>query len=206
MRHTMEQGKTLENLIILFKRFPGIGQRQAERFARFIAQQDTQYTRQLTENITTLQQSSKQCPQCFIRHQQKTPKCSICAQGNTDTLVIVEKDVDAYTLTSSVPNSIQGYYFILGGLIPIANSNKAKVRIPQLINSIKTNKPSEIIIAFSVHPDADHTARHLGNLLQKEFSKITISTLGRGLSSGSELEYADPETITNALTNRNPTN
>ena len=31
---------------------------------------------------------------------------------------------------------------------------------------------------------------------------ITVSQLGRGLSTGSELEYADPETIKNALLNR----
>ena len=201
----MEQGQTLENLITLFKRFPGIGNRQAERFARFIAQQDAYYIQQLTKNITTLNRTSKQCPQCFIRHQQQTTKCTVCTQGNTNTLIIVEKDVDAYMLTTAIQSIIQGYYFILGGLIPIANSDEANVRIPQLITSIKTNKPTEIIIAFSVHPDADHTARHLGNLLQKEFPTITITTLGRGLSSGSELEYSDPETLTNALTNRNPT-
>ena len=200
----MEQGQTLENLIMLFKQFPGIGNRQAERFTRFIAQQDTRYIQQLTENISTLNRTSKQCPQCFIRHQQQTTKCTVCTQGNTDTLVIVEKDIDAYMLATAIQSIIQGYYFILGGLIPIANSNEAKVRIPQLINSIKTNEPSEIIIAFSVHPDADHTTRHLGNLLQKEFPTITVTTLGRGLSSGSELEYSDPETLTNALTNRNP--
>ncbi len=202
----MEQGKTLENLITLFKRFPGIGGRQAERFARFIAQQDTQYVQRLTENITALHRTSRQCPQCFIRHQQQVTKCLICTQGNTDTLVIVEKDVDAYMLATSIHSIIQGYYFILGGLIPIANSDQTRVRIPQLITSIQTNKPSEIIIAFSIHPDADHTTRYLGNLLQKEFPTTTITTLGRGLSSGSELEYSDPETLTNALTNRNPTN
>lgn len=201
----MEHEKTLENLITLFKRFPGIGNRQAERFARCIAQQDTRYIQQLTENITALHRASKQCPQCFIRHQQQTEKCQVCTQGNTDTLIIVEKDADAYTLATTIQDNIQGYYFILGGLIPIANSDQIKVRIPQLITSIQTNKPSEIIIAFSVHPDADHTARHLNSILQKEFPTTTITTLGRGLSSGSELEYSDPETITNALTNRNPT-
>jgi recombinational DNA repair protein RecR len=36
-------------------------------------------------------------------------------------------------------------------------------------------------------------------------SKVTplqISTLGRGLSNGAELEYADPETLKNALLHR----
>ena len=199
----MEHGATVEQLINLFKRFPGIGLRQAERFARFIAQQDAGYIQQLTENIIALHGISKQCPQCFIRHQQQTKKCPVCLRENTETLVIVEKDVDAYALSASTNALVQGYYFILGGLIPIANSEQTTARIPQLLTSIQTHSPSEIILAFSAHPDADHTSRHISNLLQQKFPAITISTLGRGLSSGSELEYSDPETLTNAITNRN---
>ena len=35
-----------------------------------------------------------------------------------------------------------------------------------------------------------------------EKNKVKISTLGRGLSTGTELEYLDSETIKNALKNR----
>ena len=194
----------LRNVCDLFKRFPGIGQRQAERFARFIAQSDAAYIRQLTESINALHAMSKQCPQCFIQHQCAASLCQLCAQGNTDTLIVVEKDSDAYTLAASTQNIIQGYYFILGQLIPIANSAQTHTRLPQLMRSIETHHPAEIIIALSAHPDADHTARYLNNALQKQFPAIIITTLGRGLSSGSELEYSDPETLTHALIHRNP--
>ena len=200
----MQQEETLASLIMLFKRFPGIGLRQAERFARFLSRQDTQYVQHLTEAIIALHRVSKQCPQCFIRHQQQTTKCSVCEQGHTNTLIIVEKDVDAAMLAASASAVIQGYYFILGGLIPIANSEQTSARVPQLITSVETHNPKEIIIALAVHPDADHTARHLSNLLKQQFPDITITTLGRGLSSGSEVEYSDPETLINALTHRNP--
>ncbi|MCY4576923.1 MAG: hypothetical protein OXB96_00610 [Candidatus Kaiserbacteria bacterium] len=200
----MQHEETLERLITLFKRFPGIGLRQAERFARFIAQQDASYIQHLTASITALHRASKQCPQCFIRHQQQTVACPICDRGNTDTLIVVEKDADAYMLAASTDAVVQGYYFILGGLVPIANSNQTSARIPQLITSVKTHSPKEIIIALAVHPDADHTGRHLSNLLKQQFPAIAVSTLGRGLSSGSELEYSDPETLINAVTHRNP--
>ena len=201
----MEQEELLEQLTAYFKRFPGIGLRQAKRFAHFIAQQEKQYIHRLTENITNLHHASKQCPQCFIHHQGNGEKCAICQRENTETLVIVEKDIDAHTLDTSTGNLIQAYYFILGGLVPIANSDQTAARIPQLIESIETYQPTEIIIALSVHPDADHTTRHLNDLLQQKFPEPTITTLGRGLSSGSELEYSDPETLINALTHRNPT-
>jgi recombinational DNA repair protein RecR len=62
----------------------------------------------------------------------------------------------------------------------------------------------EIILGFAVNPDGENTARYIEMLLKDSVQKFTlvISHLGRGLSTGSELEYADPETIKNALKNR----
>ena len=200
----MNQEDLSEKIITLFKKFPGIGQRQAERFAHFITQSESEYIEQLTKAISALHTTSKQCPQCFIRHQQKTEHCRLCSQGDTNTLIVVEKDADVAVLSVSIGTFMEGYYFVLGGLIPIANSNHTHVRTPQLINSVKTHKPNEIIIALSAHPDADHTAKYITDNLQKHFPAVTITILGRGLSSGSELEYSDPETLINAFTHRNP--
>lgn len=200
---SMRQEELLDKAVDLFKRFPGIGQRQAERFARFITRSDGIYVRQLADVVIALHAASKQCPQCFIRHQCSNDRCDHCLLGHTDTLIVVEKDVDVAVLAVSIGTSVQGYYFVLGGLIPIANSDEMSVRMPQLLQSIETHIPSEIIIALSAHPDADHTARYLTNTLQQHFPSVTITTLGRGLSSGSELEYSDPETLQNAFTHRN---
>ena len=62
-------------------------------------------------------------------------------------------------------------YFILGGLIPIARRTKDIVRIPQLVKIISEKKPKEIILALSVHPDADHTISFLAEKLKTEFDK-----------------------------------
>ena len=48
----------------------------------------------------------------------------------------------------------------------------------------------------------DHTAHHLTAHLKKQFPGTALAILGRGLSTGSELEYSDPDTLTNALTRR----
>ena len=55
-------------------------------------------------------------------------------------------------LSASTDTVVKGYYFILGGLVPIANSDQTAARIPQLITSIQTHSPKEIIIALAVHP------------------------------------------------------
>ena len=66
------------------------------------------------------------------------------------------------------------------------------------------NKLSEVILALSANPEGDHTVLELKTLLKplEEKHSITISTLGRGLSTGSELEYLDSDTIRYALENR----
>jgi recombination protein RecR len=64
-----------------------------------------------------------------------------------------------------------------------------------------TNGLTEIILALPANPEGDLTALEVERIL-KEGTPLRVTTLGRGLSTGSELEYADPETIKNALSNR----
>jgi recombinational DNA repair protein RecR len=62
----------------------------------------------------------------------------------------------------------------------------------------------EVILATSVNPEGEHTASYIAGLLKqlKDAHGFRISTLGRGLSTGTELEYSDSETLKSALQNR----
>ena len=62
----------------------------------------------------------------------------------------------------------------------------------------------EIIIALNYNPEGENTLSYLSEFLKPvtEKNNIKISTLGRGLSTGTELEYSDSDTIKNALKNR----
>ena len=77
-------------------------------------------------------------------------------------------------------------------------------RIETLMNNRNLKKPIEIIVAVSATPEGDATALYLERVLEPFIKKneIQFQRLGRGLSTGSELEYADPETIKFALKNR----
>lgn len=67
-------------------------------------------------------------------------------------------------------------------------------------------KFAEIILATSVNPEGEYTATYLTSLIRKQFegkaSLPRITTLGRGLSTGTELEYSDADTLRSALENR----
>jgi len=62
----------------------------------------------------------------------------------------------------------------------------------------------EIILAFSLSPQGDHTDFYVRQELRElaESLGLKISSLGRGLSTGTELEYSDNDTLKNALKNR----
>ena len=121
--------------------------------------------------------------------------------------MVIEKDSDFESIRKS--RVYNGKYFILGGLVPIVEKNtKSRVRIEELKERIKKNHSKndlrEIILAFSLSPQGDHTDTYVRNELKEILEKqnIKISSLGKGLSTGTELEYSDNDTLKNALKNR----
>ena len=118
--------------------------------------------------------------------------------------MIVEKDTDLEVVKKS--GHYSGQFFVLGGLVPILeDAPEKKVRITQLINRLIAGQKElrEIIIALAANPDGDNTFDYLQKVISPHLLAGTkISILGRGLSTGTELEYSDAETLKNALKNR----
>ncbi len=211
---------SVEKLTEIFKEFPGIGERQARRFVYFLMFRNGEYSNNLSKLILELKKEASQCKECFkffLSGKTKKNVCEICDNPNTDSslLMIVEKDSDLESIQKS--RVYHGKYFILGGLVPIVEKNtKSRVRISELQEKIKRDfmKPArphdssgaggEIILAFSISPQGDHTDSYVLEQLKDtaEKSGIKISSLGKGLSTGTELEYSDNDTLKNALKNR----
>lgn len=198
----------IDKLAEIFKEFPGIGERQARRFVYFLMARNGSYADNLSGLILDLKKETAQCRECFrffIFNSKKEKLCDICANANIDlsTLMIVEKDSDLESIKKS--RVYNGKYFILGGLVPIVEKNtKNRVRIEELKQKISGRELKEIILAFSLSPQGDHTDHYVRNELREicEKQNIKISSLGKGLSTGTELEYSDNDTLKNALKNR----
>lgn len=201
---------SIEKLTALFERFPGIGSRQARRFTHFLLTRDRAYIKELMDSISTLHERIAQCPSCFSYFEADGQNlCKVCRNPDTanGTLMVLEKDADMDTVKQSAV--YKGRYFILGGLVPIVEKKtQSHVRINELKKkielSVKNNELKEIILAFSLSPQGDYTDTYVREMLAPtiEMNKVTLTSLGRGLSTGSELEYSDPETLKNALGNR----
>jgi len=143
----------------------------------------------------------------FIEDKSKNKICLICGndQRDQEKLMIVSKDVDFETIEKS--GSYNGLYFILGGTIPILEkSPERRVRSKELLTRIERvgEELKEIILAMNVNAEGENTEEYIRKILEPLASKFNfkISLLGRGLSTGTELEYSDTETIKNALRNR----
>ena len=202
----------IDKLTEIFKEFPGIGERQAKRFVYFLMQKNPAYAENLRLLIGELKKEIAQCRECFRFFIKKDrglkETCDICANAGTDssTLLVVEKDSDLESVKKS--RTYHGKYFILGGLVPIVEkTTKRQVRIEELKKKIEKEKKNgleEVILAFSISPQGDHTDQYvreqLNDLCEKQNMKI--SSLGKGLSTGTELEYSDNDTLRNALKNR----
>ncbi|HNW71836.1 MAG TPA: toprim domain-containing protein [Candidatus Paceibacterota bacterium] len=201
---------TIEKLTEIFKEFPGIGERQAKRFVYFLMSKNQSYVENFLLLIKDLKKEITQCKECFrffIVKNNENKICDICSSPHTDNsiLMIVEKDSDFESIKKS--RSYHGKYFILGGLVPIVEKNtKSRIRVNELIQKIKKDgkELKEIILAFSLSPQGDHTDLYIRSEIKNitELFGIKISSLGRGLSTGTELEYSDNDTIKNALKNR----
>lgn len=200
---------TIDNLAHLFMKFPGIGTRQAKRFVYFLLAQDPRFVADLAREIADLQKSIVQCSSCFRFYPRggAGTECDVCV-GDTDhaTLLVVEKDTDFENIRRT--GSYAGHYFILGGTIPLLAQNPvSKIRIHELATRIERGVVeglSEIILALSATPDGDMTREYVIKTLEPITQKhgITITSLGRGISTGTELEYSDGDTLRHALKNR----
>ena len=198
--------RPLDELISLVSEFPGIGPRQARRIVQFLLTRNPSFIEKLANLMREVKKSTVQCAECFRYTDAAVGGvCRICADHDRDPklLMVVEKDIDIEGIESA--STYRGRYFVLGGLMPMTQRKNAPIlRTKELMARIEKNAVEEVILALSTTPEGDYTAQELITTLRKpELPRaLKVSILGRGLSVGAEIEYADAETLRNALRNR----
>jgi recombination protein RecR len=201
---------SVDRLTKLFLKFPGIGERQARRFAYFILTQQEGYVDNLSRALVAARAHANTCSRCLRIFEGNPGMCDICSDERRDqnSVLVVEKSQD---IESFARTEYNGLFFVLGGLIPIVQKDiiqgtNAQKLIDRVANDEATRSLREIILAFPVTPNGEHTDSALRELLAPALAtrspKISITSLGRGLSTGAELEYADPASLEASLKKR----
>lgn len=194
----------IDELAQALARFPGIGPRQGKRFVFYLLSAPASERAKLAELIASLGKDVRQCSDCmhFFNGTSATV-CNYCTDKMRDDaqLMLVEKDQDLAAVERA--GSYRGRYFILGGVLTL--SGKGAIREKELVKIVGRrlgNGLKEIVLALSATSEGEHTADRVRELLAPYRDHLKISMLGRGLATGSELEYSDAETLRAALTNR----
>ena len=206
----------IDELANSFMKFPGIGRRQAKRFAYFIIQSNPSFSNKLSSQILSAQKNVKLDPVSYQYFYSENPSekyspITLDTSRDARLLMLVEKDVDIESIEKS--HAYHGYYFVLGGLAPLLDTELDQtIRIREFMKLIETKslvtdesqKLTEIIFALAANPEGDRTADLIKQKiapLQERF-KFKASQLGRGFSTGTEVEYSDADTLASALENR----
>lgn len=198
---------SIDKLTEIFSHFPGIGPRQAKRFVYYLLSRNKNFTDDLQRAIEELKREITQCTKCyrfFPKNSGQSPLCSICRDTTREhsMLMIIPRDIDLDAVERS--GSFHGYYFVLGGSLPILEKEPSKkIRINELLTRLNTDPEiQEVVLAMNANSEGENTADFLREHIHEKKPELTISILGRGLSTGAELEYADPDTLKNAFLHR----
>lgn len=189
--------KAFQKLIKNLASLPSVGPKMAERLVLYLFKQDAEKIKEFAENLLEIK-SMKICHKCF--NIAESELCEYCKDYKRDqhSICVVEEPLDIISLERT--KAYNGLYHVLGGVLQVGDNTGNELKIPQLLDRIKKDKVTEVILAMNPTTEGDATALYLKHKIEPLYIKVT--RLGRGLSTGADLEYADEITLSEALTNR----
>jgi len=195
----LSYGPAVSRLIDQFATLPGIGRKTAERLTHHLLACDEQQALALADAIRDVKSSVRPCRVCY--YLTESDLCRICSdtRRNRKVLCVVEQPRDVMALEAS--SAYDGVYHVLQGRIaPLDGIGPEDLTIDALLQRVRRDGVTEIVMATNPTMEGDGTALFLSNLLAQEPVKIT--RLARGIASGSVLEFANREMLADALRGR----
>jgi recombination protein RecR len=186
-------------LIEAFSQLPGVGPKTASRLTYYLLRAPDETSTRLSDALRDLKANTRFCSVCF--NITVEDPCPICADVNRDqsTIAVVEEPLDVLALERT--GAFKGVYHVLHGAIsPVNGIGPEDLRIRELVLRVDRGSIRELIIATNPGLEGDATAMYIRRELTGR--TIRLTRLARGLSVGSDIEYADAGTLSGALMNR----
>ncbi|MDR3196191.1 MAG: recombination mediator RecR [Endomicrobium sp.] len=195
----MNRPQSIERMIDVIKKLPGVGPKMAERLSYHILKMTDNEINRLVDSILKARQTVKSCSVCY--NLSERDPCPICADSAKERSIICVVETPQDLIAVSRVKDYKGLYFVLGGaLSPLDAVGPDDIRIDKLIKRLKSDNISEVIIATDADSKGEMTAIYLAELIKKLDVKVT--RLGYGLPVGGDIEYADEVTISRAIAGR----
>ena len=189
----------LESLIRALKRFPGVGEKTATRYAFHILNADKGEIEDLVRTINIVKDRLKLCSRCF--NPTDLVPCAICRDVRRDVsqICVVETPIDLIAIERS--GLFRGVYHVLHGtLSPLDGVGPRDIRLIELLERAEKEKPSEVILALNPTIEGEATASYIASKLKS--LGVKASKIAYGVPIGGTLEYVDPLTLGRSLDNR----
>ena len=195
----MNYPKTILNLIECFKKFPGIGEKTAERLALSTLNMESDIIDLFSKSLKNSQTKIKKCSRCGSLTEEDL--CQICndTTRDTSTLCVVEECKNVILFEKI--GSFKGIYHVLGGLIsPLEGINPEDIHVDKLIKRIKDENIKEVILAIKPSVEGETTALYIRKMLEN--TNVKISKIAHGIPMGADIDYIDPLTLEMAIEDR----
>jgi recombination protein RecR len=193
----------VDRLIAALGRLPGIGAKSAERLAHHLVRCPADEALELAEAIGAAKQQIRHCQVCFHLTEAEHPVCAICSNPRRDqtTVCVVEQSRDLMALEKA--GAFHGvYHVLLGRLAPLSGQGPDQLTIDALVARVQSGTIRELIMATNPNLEGDGTSLLIADRLSK--SGVRITRLARGLASGSTLEFANRDMLSDAFAGRQP--
>ena len=189
----------LDQLAESFSRLPGIGKKSAMRISNHLLKADQVFLENFAKQLVELHSRIHQCSECGSYTE--TDPCQICTNPlrERNLLCVVEQPQDVQTIENS--GEFRGIFHVLGALIsPLEGIGPAQLPIGKLLERIKKENVTEVIIATNPTVEGDTTALYIQQILKQ--TNVKVSRLASGLPVGGDLEYADKLTLARSFRGR----
>ncbi len=193
-----KSAQSVERLIGELSRLPGIGRKTAQRLTFWILKMKKQDAERLAHAIIEVKEKVVRCSVCF--NITETDPCHICSDQKRDRSIIcvVEEANDVLALEKS--GTYNGLYHVLQGVLsPLDGIGPNQLRFTELVSRLKGDV-REVIVATNPNVEGEATAVYISRFVKP--LNIKVTRIARGLPVGSDLEYADQNTLSKALQGR----
>jgi recombination protein RecR len=188
----------INRLVSELAKLPGIGQRTAQRLAFHILRSDDADAGALADAIREVKEKVGLCEVCF--NLSEGPRCEVCEDSRRDRSLICVVEQPADVIPIERTHEYRGLYHVLGGaLSPIDGVDPEDLRIAELVERVRAEEVTEVILATNPTTTGEATAHHVAEQLRESAS---ITRLASGLPVGADLEHADEVTLGRALAGR----
>ena len=191
----MSSTRDIDALIDLMARLPGLGPRSARRAVLHLIRKRALLLTPLADMMQTVAATARECINCG--NVGTAALCDICTSEKraNGEICVVEDVADLWAMERS--GVFKGRYHVLGGTLSALDSiGPQELRIPRLMDRVRDEAVSEVILALNATIDGQTTAHYIADQLE---GQVRLTSLAQGVPIGGELDYLDDGTITAAM-------